>query len=113
MSNSFMEWLFSGKGPTIIAGAMGGVVRWITLQQGTWEGISSIVVGAICAVYLTPLVLPALTPVIGSFVGDEANRAGFSGFIIGLSGITVAGFFIDFFKAWSRKNLNDDEANKG
>lgn len=100
---AWLEWLIGDRGPAIVAGALGGVVRWITLHERTRDGIASIVVGAICASYLTPLVLPALTPVIGSFVGDELNRSGFSGFIIGLAGITVSGFFIDFFRRWARE----------
>lgn len=100
---AWLEWLLGDKGPAIVAGALGGVVRWITLQERTRDGIASVVVGAICAIYLTPLVLPALTPVIGSFVGDELNRTGFSGFIIGLAGITVSGFCIDFFRRWAKE----------
>lgn len=103
------DWLIGERGPSIIAGALGGVVRWITLQERWKDGVASVIVGAICALYLTPLVLPALTPVIGSFVGDEVNRTGFSGFILGLAGITVSGFVIDFFRRWAREKIEAGE----
>lgn len=105
---AWYEWIIGERGPTILAGALGGIVRWITLQERLRDGIASVIVGAICSLYLTPLVLPALTPVIGGFVGDEMNRTGFSGFIIGLAGITVSGFVIDFFRRWTRKKLDEE-----
>lgn len=103
------ETLLSERSWTILAGALGGVVRWVTLAEGWRKGTASVIVGAICAAYLSPLVLPAMTPILGGFVGDEANRAGFSGFIIGLAGITVAGFIIDFMAMWTKRNLKDDD----
>lgn len=103
----WFEWFVGDRGPAILAGALGGVVRWITLRERLRDGIASVIVGGICAIYLTPLVLPALTPLIGSFVGDELNRTGFSGFIIGLAGITVTGFVIDFFRRWAREKIED------
>lgn len=109
MLNAIWEWLAGDRASTILAGSLGGLVRWITLKENFRDGVASILVGGIAAAYLTPLVLPAMTPVIGSFVGDEANRAGFSGFIIGIAGITVTGFLIDFFRKWSRNKLHDPQ----
>lgn len=99
----FWDIILGGTGATVLAGALGGVVRWITLKENAREGLASIVCGAICAVYLGPIIRPALTPLLGSFVLEEASRAAFGGFILGLGGITVSGFVIDFLKGWARR----------
>ena len=44
----------------VAAGAAGGIVRWVTLRQNWKEGVSSIVVGGLCALYLGPIVTPLL-----------------------------------------------------
>lgn len=105
-----MDWfvhMLADKGSTILAGALGGVVRWITLKESAKEGAASVICGAICAVYLGPLIQPAITPLLGTFVVEEASRSAFGGFILGLGGITVSGFVIDFLKGWARKGKGD------
>lgn len=99
----WLDLIFGTQGSVILAGALGGVVRWITLKETFREGVASVIVGAICSRYLGPLVQPAMTPLLGSFVVEEASRAAFSGFILGLGGITVSGFVIDFLRGWVRK----------
>lgn len=102
-----MDWfslILGDKASTVLAGALGGVVRWITLKEKLREGLASVVCGAICAVYLGPIIMPALTPLLGSFVLEEASRSAFGGFVLGLGGITVSGFVIDFIKGWARKS---------
>lgn len=104
---SILDFLLGEKGSAVLAGALGGVVRWITLKERPREGIASVIVGAICAVYLGPIIRPAITPLIGSFVLEEASRSAFGGFILGLGGITVSGFVIDFLKGWARRPDRD------
>lgn len=111
MSN-WIDFVLGDKGSTILAGALGGVVRWITLKEKLREGVASVVCGAICAVYLGPIIMPALTPLLGSFVLEEASRAAFGGFVLGLGGITVSGFVIDFIKGWTRKSRDDEGDEK-
>lgn len=91
----------------VLAGALGGVVRWITLRERVRDGIASVAAGAICAVYLGPIIQPAITPLIGSFVLEESSRAAFGGFVLGLGGITVSGFVIDFLKSWARRSQTE------
>ena len=100
-------WILGSKGQAVIAGALGGVVRWLAVRQKWQNGLVSVVVGAICALYLAPLAIPALEPIIGTIVIDPARQAGFSGFIIGMGGVGVVGFFIDFWRA--RKGGKKDE----
>lgn len=102
----FIEWFFSGPGQMATAGAAGGVVRWITLRDSWREGVPAVIVGAISAVYLGPLVVPILEPVIGSLTPD-GNADGFSAFVVGLGGIALTGAVIDFFKARRESGLQN------
>ena len=107
MQDGLWAWLIGEKGQLAMAGALGGVVRWLSLREDWQSGIISITVGAICALYLAPLTIPAIEPLIGKIVVDATSRAGFSGFIIGIGGIAVSGFVIDLWKARARQNRKD------
>lgn len=89
-----------------LAGAFGGAVRWMTLRDSWVEGVISITLGMICAVYLNPLVLPIITPAIAGLVVEETSRASLSAFMIGVGGITVSGFVIDLWNI-RRRVLED------
>ena len=103
----YISWLAGDKGQLAIAGALGGLVRWLTLREHWRDGLVSRVVGGICAVFLAPLALPAIEPILGKIIADEAARGTLSGFIIGIGGIVVAGFVIDIWKALRRKTEAD------
>ena len=90
--------LFNAEGKLVVAGALGGVVRWLSLRETWQEGLVSIVVGAICAVYLTPLFTPSLTAWSGL---PEAARL--TAFMVGIGGIGVVGFVIDLWRTWRKK----------
>lgn len=78
-----------------IAGALGGIVRWLTLRTSILDGIISIVVGGICAVFLGPLLIPMIEKFFGEIVIANSSRAGLSGFVIGIGGVGVSGFVLD------------------
>ncbi len=61
------HWLTTDAGKAILAGALGGLVRWITLR-----------------------------PVIGA-IAPQGDPAGFASFIVGLAGISLSGLVIDIF----------------
>lgn len=110
---SIFDWFREDPGRTIVAGAAGGVIRWVALRESWKDGLTSIIVGAICAVYLGPLVEPVLEPLIGKLVIDEGSRSGFSGFVVGLMGIGLAGFVIDVSKAFYKRFFKDDPNQPG
>lgn len=91
-------WLFSDEGKAALAGAAGGVVRWVTLREHWKDGIPGLIVGAICAIYLGPLVAPFLNPYIGQ-IAPGSDGKGFASFIVGLGGIGFSGFLIDVIRA--------------
>jgi hypothetical protein len=107
----FIHWLGSDVGRAAIAGALGGVVRWITLRERPREAISSLIVGGVCAIYLGPLVEPIMAPVVGK-IAPDGDSAGFASFVVGLGGISIASFVIEIFRARQRgqRGQADDKA---
>ncbi len=103
--------LGADKAQLIVAGALGGLVRWLTLRDHWVDGVVSILVGALSAMYIAPLAVPSLIPVLGNINVAPENVGGLSGFLIGIGGITVSGFFID---AWRlRRRMVKDAAGPG
>lgn len=92
----FADWLLGVKAQIILSGALGGVVRWLTLREKIGAGAVSVIVGGICALYLGPVVEPVLDPIISMAKIDADARSSFAGFVIGLTGITITGFVMDF-----------------
>ena len=77
-------------------GALGGVVRWLTLRHTWQEGLVTIIVGGICAMYLGPLAIPILEPFIET-IAPAGDPGGLSSFLIGMGGISISGLILDIF----------------
>ena len=107
-----LSWLFSPAAKLAIAGALGGVVRWLTLKQPPLDGFISVIVGAICAVYIGPSIIPILRPVIDFTGVDADSAAGLGGFLIGIGGILVSGFVLDIWQL-RRKLLRHPDRTGG
>ena len=102
-----MDWFsfFSADaGKTTLAGAAGGLVRWMTLRENWRDGIVSLGIGAICSLYLGPIIFPLLNPVL-SDVAPAGDVGGLAAFIVGLGGISLTGALIDLIRARG-KGLN-------
>ena len=97
------------KTQLIIAGALGGLVRWLTLRDHWVDGLISIIVGAIVSLFLSPLALPAMTPFLGNIGMPPESVTGLSGFLMGIGGITASGFVIDVWRA-RRRMLKEQKA---
>jgi hypothetical protein len=97
--------LIGEQGAVAVAGAAGGVVRWLTLRENWKEGLINITVGAICAIYLEPVALPALEPVLGKVISSPAKLSNLAAFLVGIGGIAVSGFVLDLW-AWRRRQIN-------
>lgn len=99
-----IAWLFSNETTLIMSsGAAGGIVRWFTLKEKFIIGVSSIIVGTLCAVYLSPLALPIVELFLGKILIDVNKQLTFSGFIVGLSGAQAPGLIIDVWKGASER----------
>lgn len=106
----FPNIVFGEKAQVILAGAAGGVVRWLTLRQNWKDGMVAIIVGAICATYISPLAFPILDPMLKVVISDFVQRATFAGFIVGLGGIGLAGFILDTISSFRRERKNEKDS---
>jgi hypothetical protein len=106
-----MDWMFGADARLLLAGALGGAVNWLTRKTSWRDGVGQIVVGAICALYLSPLAIPALTPALGAIIGTPAELARLSAFVIGVGGVSVSGFVLDVWH-WRRRRLTTTDGDK-
>jgi len=106
MTDGPYSWLFTDKAQVTTAGALGGVVRWLSLRESWKNGFISVIVGGICALYLGPLATPVTDTFFGKVVLDPTSRETLSGFIVGVWGIALSGLLMDVLAA-RRKQLED------
>lgn len=102
---SIFEWLAQGKGELLTAGFLGSVVAAAMEWTGVLPGVRKIVVGTICAVYLSPLGLPLLAWILDGINVPAESAAGMSGFLMGVTGIVVIEIILKAFRL-KRDDLN-------
>ncbi|MFN4129377.1 MAG: hypothetical protein ACK4GC_06135 [Paracoccaceae bacterium] len=79
-------WIAGEAGRAALAGAAGGLVRWLTSEQRRIrDGIVSVIAGALMARYASPVMLAILENWIGEMSGDVAGAAGFAAGLAGMS----------------------------
>ena len=100
-----LPWVFGEKGQVLLAGAAGGIIRWMTLRQSWQEGLISIFSGAICAFYLGPLGTWIFRPIFD----EPEQQATMSGFVVGFIGLGIAGFIMDMWKRRKRIFFSEED----
>lgn len=80
-----------------LAGGAGGIVRALSMRLSPREMATAVVVGGLSSIYVAPQASP-LFERMGIVAEGDAGGLMFIGFVIGLGGIGVAGFFIDAWK---------------
>ena len=82
-------WLTGEAGKVYMAGATGGLYRWIMSEKKTLrDGVVSVVGGSISAPYLGPVVLYVLS-LSGADVEVNTGLLGTSYFLAGLAGMSI------------------------
>lgn len=109
LMKGFWHWLSDVGGQAMLAGAAGGLVRSITLREKWTEGLGSLVVGALCALYASPVAYAAFEPVVGRLMPGDSSIRGFSGFISGIVGMAFVGFVLDVWKSWRSRKVNESK----
>ena len=100
------DWLSHGKGELLSAGFLGSVVAAAMEWNGVLPALRKIVVGTICALYLSPVALPLLSWALGNLQVPDESAAGLSGFLMGVTGIIVIEIILKAFR------LRRDELTK-
>lgn len=93
------SWLTGPGGQVALAGALGGLVKSITLRERPLEGIGSLIVGCACSVYVSPLALVVFEPTLGKIITRPGALDTFAGFVTGVGGMAVVGFVVDVWRA--------------
>ncbi|MTH79408.1 hypothetical protein [Paracoccus aestuariivivens] len=94
-------WITGEAGRAALAGAAGGLVRWLMSERKKMrDGVVSIVAGMLMARYATPLMMALLEKYFGSMTGDVQGTAGFAAGIVGMS---LAKFFMGIIEAQVRR----------
>lgn len=79
-------WIVGESGRAAIAGATGGLVRWLVSEKRHLRsGVLSVVVGAFMSQYATPLMLALLEKSFGELRGEVGNTGAFFTGIVGMS----------------------------
>lgn len=107
----FWSWAGTDAGKAALAGALGGIVRWLTLRPKWSEGLATLVVGAICAIYLGPLALPIVEGSVGKVI-PNGDMSGLASFLVGIGGVSLSGFVLDLFDR-RRAALREDDDERG
>lgn len=102
-----------GAEGTAMAGFCGAIIYWITNRQSWKNGVVSLIVGVITAIYLTPAVSPILANVFGT-TSELPSYLG--GYVCGMSGIALNGLIMDilrgrllYFRDAAKKESTDEQ----
>lgn len=84
----------------VLAGGLGGVIRWWSLGSGWRAGSGHIVAGAIAGTYLSGLVFALLRPLADLSIIQPADAQLLGAHIAGVIGINIYTIPADFLKMW-------------
>ena len=84
----------------VIAGALGGAVRWAALKLPFRDGLLALLIGSICALYMAPIGDALLGTVLSRLISDPQQSLRLGGFFIGIAGIASFGFVIEALRIW-------------
>lgn len=86
-----------------LSGLAGGFCRWVALREQWWpQGIGSVALGGVTAIFLWPVAGGLFEPLIGRVDMEPAAARMLGGFLTGLSGVSLVGLYLDFIRARSR-----------
>lgn len=90
----FPDWILN-----LVAGLGGGAVRAVTQPDQSWlQRITTSFVGAVTAVYLTPIIAPVIQGYLSGYPIAYGSISGGCGFLCGISGISAAEFVIKLIR---------------
>jgi hypothetical protein len=102
---------FVEGGPVVWLGDVAKLVGndVVTLRERRQDGVASLLVGSICALCVGSFVNPLISPLIGD-LAPNGDSNGFASFIVGISGIFIAGLLIDLIRTRTSKAKGDSDA---
>lgn len=104
VARQLLDWIRSTSGQDVVAGAVGSLVRTITLREGFLQSLRTVAIGAPCAFYGTPIAVVLFRPFMGS--ASENAIHGFAGFVSGIGGAIIVGWILDTWAAFAGRHDN-------
>lgn len=104
--------LRSSEAQAALAGASGGLVRTLRFRTGWVDGVSSVIVGALCSIYLHPLAMPLLFPTLGRMGLSDHQLLGLSGMLTGMAGMALVGLVLDTVASRRKSDLAKQENDR-
>lgn len=93
-----MEWFQGESGKLLTAGLAGSAVSVAMEWTGWMPALRKIVVGSLCAMYLSPLAIPMLEWALGVINVPTENGATLGGFLMGVVGIVIIEIIVKAFR---------------
>lgn len=98
-ASGVVTWLTGEAGRAMIAGAAGGLYRWMMQEKRKLgEGVLAVLGGALASQYLGPVVLAVLR-LAGLKLADSPELYLTSGFLAGLAGMSIAKLVVAMIEA--------------
>ena len=96
------EWgLFGMKASHIVAGVLGGLIRWIVApQKSLIRNIGASLVSLITCIYGTPVASPVVTYYFSALFPDQSALDGAVGFVLGVTGYSIISGLIKMAARW-------------
>lgn len=96
-------WVAGETGRAMVAGAAGGLMRWLGQERRRLrDGALAVASGSLAALYLAPVVIGVLAALGLNLGADEAaDRA--AGFLAGLAGMSIAKVAIALIETWAAR----------
>lgn len=93
-----LDWLSTAPGQILLAGLIGGIIRWLSPGSGDWRArLLSLVSGAATAWYLAPPVSLFIAGLLGASPDNVQIVAGVA-FFLGIGGISIVALIVELSK---------------
>lgn len=108
-ATAVMTWVAGETGRAMLAGAAGGLVRWVGQERRRLrDGALAVASGSLAALYLAPLVVGVLR-VLHIELGEGADADRAAGFLAGLAGMSIAKVVIAAVETWVERQKQSGE----
>ena len=95
---------------------IGGAMRALALKTSLRETAVCVFMGVVWGIVAHPLAGPIFdflaTPILGKLVGLPADAVARAvAVMVGMTGVAITGFIIDFFAAWRKQKVNGNDGS--
>lgn len=93
-------------GVAATAAIVGAICRWIYFSLSLKDGMKGLIISPVIGAVLSDAKIPFLQTFIGELSPESVPIV--NGFFIGMFGLLIVGFFLDFLKAYSERKTKGE-----